>query len=80
MRDPPESTSVDISYYGKLDVRRSNLGAIGVDVLDPFVVVVEIICRNTNDLDVALCKIRCAASNLTQLGGAHGGKISRMRE
>ena len=57
-------TSVNIPYYRKLDIRRSNLSTISVDVLDPLVVVVQIICRNANNLDVALGEIRSATGNL----------------
>ena len=43
-------------------------------------VVIESVGRNANYLDVASGKVRAAASDLAELGGADRGEISRVGE
>jgi len=72
--------SIRIGYNRELDISGAVLGAVLVDIHNPFVVILEIIGRNTDDLDIALCKVVCATSDLAELGGADRGEVSGMRE
>lgn len=68
------------TYDGELDISGSSLRAKIVDILHPFVVLLEAIGRDTDHLDVASCEIRGTASNFSELGGADWGKVSWMGE
>jgi len=68
------------SYDWEFDLRGCNLGSILIDVLDPFLMLVKAIGRDSDDFDVALFEIFGATGNLTELGGADGGEISGMGE
>lgn len=67
-------------YNRELDIGRAVLGAVLVDIHDPFVVILEIVGRNTDDLDIALCKVVCATGDLAELSGADRGEVSGVRK
>ena len=69
-----------MDYNRELDIGGAVLGTELVDVLDPLVVIVETVGRNTDDLDVTLCKVGSTASDLAELSSANRGEISGMRE
>ena len=68
------------THDGVLDIGRSNLGTERVNVLDPFMVLLEAISGDTNDLDVSLLEVFSTSGDLTELSSADGGKVSRVRE
>ncbi len=80
IRQPANSKAGGLIYNGELDIGRSKLGAIFVDILDPCMVVLETIGRDTDHLHITGCKIRSAASDFTKLSGADGREIARVRE
>jgi len=65
---------------GELHVGWSVSSAEVVDIFDPLVVVFEAIGRNSNEFNIALSKVISAASDLAELSGADGCKVSGMRE
>jgi hypothetical protein len=79
-RQRAEDTERARIHNRELDISGAVLGAVLVDIHNPFVVILEIIGRNTDDLDIALCKVVCATSDLAELGGADRGEVSGMRE
>ena len=79
-RQRAEDTERVRIHNRELDIGGAVLGAVLVDIQDPLVVILEIVGRNTDDLDVALCKVVCATSDLAELGGADRGEVSGMRE
>jgi hypothetical protein len=54
--------------------------AVFINVLYPFLVVIEAIGGYTNNFDVAFRKIRGTTSDLSEFSGANGRKISGMRK
>jgi hypothetical protein len=64
------------AYEGELDVRRSNFAAVLVDVLDPLCMVVEVVRRGADDLDVALLKAVRTTLNISKPGRADRRKVS----
>jgi hypothetical protein len=60
----------------ELDVSRANLGSIVVDILDPVVVALQPVSRNTDDFDVSLCEVFCAPSDFPELGRAHRSEVT----
>ena len=68
------------AYDRELNICRSYFRAVGVYVLDPFVVFLEAISGDANDLHVALLEIRSTTSDLSKFSGADRSKISGMRE
>ena len=69
-----------IAYDRELNVCGPYFGAVGVYVLNPFIVLFETIGGDTYHLHIALLEIRSATSDLSKFGGADRSKISRMRE
>lgn len=65
---------------GELHVGWSVSRAEVVDIFDPLAVVFEAIGRNSNEFNIALSKVTSAASDLAELSGADGCKVSGMRE
>jgi hypothetical protein len=52
-------------YYDReSDFGGAVLGTVLIDILHPRLVVVETVGRDADDLDIALCKVICTASNL----------------
>lgn len=51
-----------------------------VDVLDPSVVGFDIVGAQANELDAASSELRLELSESTELGGANGGEVIRVRE
>ncbi len=81
------SSASSMSYFGRdLAVLVANDGEVDrgvahlVDVLDPSVVRCNVVGRQSDDLDAALLEFGCLACNLTELGGANGRKVVRVRE
>jgi hypothetical protein len=68
------------SYNRELNVRRSKFTAVVVDVLNPLVVFIQPVCRDSNHFDVSFLEILCTAGNLAEFRGADGCKITRVRE
>lgn len=71
---------VQDTHDGVLDIGGSDLGAERVNVLDPFMMLLEAIGRDANDLYISLLEVLGTSSNLTELGSADGGEVSRVRE
>jgi hypothetical protein len=61
-----------------LNIGRSNLATVFVDVLHPLLVLVKAVGRDTNNLDVALREVVSTTSNLTELSSADGSEVSRV--
>ena len=76
-----ESPFLDVSsgfptHDGVFDTRwAGNLFAVRFDVLDPSLVLVEAIGRETDELHTTSRKVVGAAGDLAELGGANRGKI-----
>jgi hypothetical protein len=68
------------TYDGELDVGGPDFAAKVVDVLDPLVVVVEVVGGDADDLDIALCKVLRAARDLAELSRADRCEICSMNE
>jgi len=51
-----------------------------VDILNPLLVAAKIVCRETDDFDVALLEVFRPAGYFAQLCGAHRSEIGGMRE
>ena len=65
----------------ELDVGRSKeLGTIFIDVINPFVMVIQCISRDTNDLYATLLKVRDASGDLSELSGADRSEVRGVRE
>jgi hypothetical protein len=69
-----------MTHDRELHVGRADLGSILVDILDPFVVLCQSVRRNTNEFDVSLSEVFRAPGDFTELGRAHWGEVSRVRE
>ena len=67
-------------YDRELNICRSYFGAKGTYVLDPFLVFLETIGGDANNLHIALLEIGSATSDLSKFSGADWCKISWMRE
>jgi hypothetical protein len=52
-----------------------NLGAERLDILNPSVVLINAIGRETNDLHTTSSKVLGTTSDFTKLSGANGGKV-----
>jgi hypothetical protein len=76
LNEPP----VSITYDGVRDLGGGDLRTIRLDVLDPCVVLIEAVSRNTDNLYVPLGEVGGSSSDFTEFGGANGGKVTRMRE
>lgn len=72
--------SEETTHNGKLNISGPNFGSELVDVLDPFVVVLQAIGRDPDDLGIARGKILGSACNFAELGSADGCKVTRVRE
>jgi len=72
--------SVLIRDDRELDVGRADLGTEFVDVLDPFVVILKTVGRDTDDLHVALGKVVGTAGNFSEFSGADWREITRVGE
>jgi hypothetical protein len=44
------------------------------------VVLLQSVCRDPDDLDVARCKVWCTASHFAELSRAYRGKVAWVRE
>lgn len=58
------------TYDGELDVSWANFRADLVDVIDPCLVRIEVVRRETNDLDAAGSKVGGTTSNLPKFSRA----------
>lgn len=65
---------------GELHVGWSVSSTEVVDIFDPLAVVSEAIGRNSNEFNIALSKVVGTTSDLAELSGADGCKVSGMRE
>ena len=69
------------THDGELHIRRARgLAAVLVDVLDPVVVLLQVVRGDANDLYVALLEVLRAARHLAELGRAHGREVARVGE
>ena len=50
-------------------------GAELLDILNPVLVLLETIGRESNELHATSCKVPRATSDFTKLGGANGGEV-----
>ena len=73
-------TNQEKAYNRELNVCRPYFGAVGVYVRNPFMVLFETICGDTNNLHIALLEICSTTSDLSKFGGADRSKISWMRK
>lgn len=64
----------------ELDISRSKLCTEIVDVLDPFVVILQPIGRDTNNLHVSFGKVIGSSSDFPELRSAYGSKVTGVRE
>lgn len=64
----------------ELDVGWTKLSTVFVDVPDPAVVILKIVSRDSDDLDIPLCEIICTTGDLAEFGGADRSKVARVRE
>lgn len=80
LNTPTNSKAEALAYNWELDISRSKLGTIFIDIFDPCMVVLKAVGRDANNLHVALFKIRNATSDLTKLSGADGREITGVRE
>jgi len=65
---------------GVVDTGWADLGAERLDILDPSVVLLEAIGRETDELHATISKVLGTTSDFTKLGGADGGKVIGMGE
>ena len=75
MNSPLSNTPGSSTYDGVVDVGWAELGAVLFDILDPSMVLIKIIGRETNELHAASGKVLGTTSDFTELGGANGGKV-----
>ena len=68
------------TYDGKLDICGSYFCSKFVNVFNPSIVIVKVIGRDANNLNITFGKVTCATSDFTKFGGADRGEISWMRE
>lgn len=68
------------TYDGELDICGSNFCSKFVNVFNPSLVIVNVIGRDANHLNITFGKVTCATSDFTEFGGADRGEISWMRE
>jgi hypothetical protein len=61
------------TYDGELDVSWANFRANFVDILDPVLMRIEVVGRETNDFDISSSKVRSTTSDLSELGRANLG-------
>jgi hypothetical protein len=73
------ASSIDVwnekKYDGELNIGGPNFASISVDVLNPFLVVVEIVRGNADYFHVALGKIPRTTCDFPELGCADGGEV-----
>jgi len=69
-----------LAYNGELNIGRSKLGAIFVDILDPCIMIIKAVGGDANDLDATRSEIRSTTSDFTKLSRADGREITRVRE
>lgn len=63
-----------------MNIGWTNFGSELVDVLNPFVVVLQAVGRDPDDLGVARGEILGSACNFAEFGGADGCEVTRVRE
>lgn len=68
------------TYNRKLNISRSNLATVFVDVLHPLLVLIKAVGRDTKNLDITLREVLSTTCNLTELSGADGSEVSGVGE
>ena len=63
------------THDGELDVSWANFCADLVDIVDPSLMRIEVVSRETNKLDATSSKVGGTTSDLSELGRADLGKI-----
>lgn len=64
----------------KLDIGRSIFRSKLVDVLDPVLMIFQVVCRQPDHFHISLFEFALKTRDFGEFGSADGGKISWMRE
>jgi hypothetical protein len=68
------------AHDGELDIGGSCFGAILVDVLDPFLMIAQVVRGDSDNLDAPFLEFLRKMGNFGKFSGANGCEIARMRE
>ncbi len=68
------------THDGEFNAGRCKLAPVVVDILNPFAVLFEPVGGETDHFHIAFFEVVGTACDLTELGGADGREVARVRE